>query len=115
MTAEERKNFKIPKHDHINSVFVRCEDCLMFGIPGSDAYGEVECGNCQHKTTRWYVPSCCVNAVIEETREVCAKIADEKMDEILAKSKCESSKLEMALLKAAGVADDIAQAIRARK
>lgn len=47
-------------HEHIASLFVRCEHCLMFGTPVGEPFQAIQCGNCGETTARWYVPEYCV-------------------------------------------------------
>lgn len=57
------------KHEHTASLFVRCEHCLTFGTPLGEPFTEVYCGNCNNKTSRWYVPFCCVENYNTELKE----------------------------------------------
>lgn len=60
-TAEDQ--LTAPPHNHSHSVYVRCRDCLTFGIPMP---GEYICGNCNSFNTYSLVPACCVTAYAEE-------------------------------------------------
>lgn len=52
-----------PKHEHTHSVYVRCKDCLTFGVPMP---GEYQCGNCSSMNTVSYNPPCCVEQALDE-------------------------------------------------
>lgn len=56
-------NRHVAGHEHRASVYVRCRDCLMFGIPMP---GEFQCGNCNSHNTVSYLPPCCLEAAVKE-------------------------------------------------
>lgn len=56
-------NREIPEHEHTHSLYVRCLDCRLFGIPMPTRYVDAaECGNCGSMNTVKYYPSCCIEA-----------------------------------------------------
>lgn len=60
----------IPDHEHTHSLYVRCLDCLMFGIDFPTKFIEAaQCGNCSSMHTVKYYPSCCIVAD-RMTREI---------------------------------------------
>lgn len=66
MTTPKRETadqWSAPVHDHSHSVYVRCKDCLTFGIPMPNEY---QCGNCSSHNTVSYNPPCCVEKFAEE-------------------------------------------------
>lgn len=47
-------------HPHTASVYVKCRECLMFGIPLPT---NLDCGNCNSKDVVVYFPECCIEHV----------------------------------------------------
>ena len=60
----------IPNHNHIASVYVRCQVCLTFGTPMPHETQEtdfpVKCGNCGSTETVTYYPKCCLKVACGE-------------------------------------------------
>ncbi len=49
------------QHEHEHSLYIRCGDCLMFGIPGPEEHKDNGlCGNCNSRNTYAYYPTCCL-------------------------------------------------------
>lgn len=63
MTADQ---WTAPPHEHRNSVFVKCRDCLLFGVPMP---GDYTCGNCLSQNTVSYPPICCVQKALTQAHE----------------------------------------------
>lgn len=58
-------------HPHTGSVYVRCRECLMFGIPLPT---NLDCGNCNSKDIQLYFPECCVEYVLGLTENDIAEL-----------------------------------------
>lgn len=58
---------EIPAHKHTHSLFVRCLDCQVFGIPKPTRFVDAaECGNCGSVHTVKYYPSCCLVELMKD-------------------------------------------------
>lgn len=71
-------------HQHTESVFIRCKNCLLFGTPMPR---DMVCGNCGSSDTVAYAPPCCVQAATQQGRtemyETLREAAAGKADEFM--------------------------------